>query len=67
MMANFYTYISSDVQVSLSAFGVPHKQLVEQGVEIDQAAVASEIIFRFAQEGVLLSVGPDERQLLWPD
>ena len=63
----FDTHVSSDVQVPLSTFGVPHEELVEQGVEVDEAAVAPEIVFRLAQEGVLLSIRPEERHLLRPD
>jgi hypothetical protein len=58
------TYIGSDVKIPLSAFRISHEEFVEERVEVDQAAIATQIVFGFAEERVLLPVRPDERQLL---
>ena len=58
------TYIGSDVKIPLSAFRISHEEFVEERVEVDQAAIATQVVCGFAEERVLLPVRPDERQLL---
>jgi hypothetical protein len=52
------------VKIPLSAFRISHEEFVEERVEVDQAAIATQVVFGFAEERVPLPVRPDERQLL---